>query len=99
MEASDNRGTTDKNETQGEETSLFNANKCISREAIRQQREILFKKADELGKINDVDIYILVYDSRRYHLYSSKGEPSWPLFKEYIVYLTYPLDMIYINEI
>ena len=98
MEASDNRGTTDENETQGEETGLSDANKRIGREAIRRRRETLFRKADELGKMSDAHIYILVYDGGRYYLYSSRDEPSWPPSKEHIVYLIHPPDMIHTNE-
>lgn len=98
METSDNSGTTEENETQGEGTGLSDSNNRIGREAIRRRRETLFRKADELGKMSDAHIYLLVYDSGRYHLYSSRDESSWPPSKEHIVYLTYPLDMVHTNE-
>ena len=97
MEASNNHRTTEENETQGEETGLPNTNKCINKEAICRQRETLFRKADKLGKMSDAHIYLLVYDGGRYHLYLSRNKPSWPLSEEHIVYLTYPLNMVYTN--
>ena len=98
MEASDNRGTIEENETQGEGTGLSDSNKCIGREAIRRRRETLFRKADELGKMSDAHIYLLVYDGGRYYSYLSIDEPFWPPSEEHIVYLTYPLDMVHTNQ-
>ena len=49
--------------------------------------------------MSNAHIYLLVYNSGRYHLYLSRNKPSWPLSEEHIIYLTYSLNTVYTNQI
>ncbi len=50
----------------------------LLREKLRKRRTNLFKKANELARMTNSKIYIVVQHDDKYHTYKSTEESNWP---------------------
>lgn len=57
----------------------------IARERFRGRKNCLFKKAYEVGKLYQTDVYLVLYRNHRFYTYSSRDEASWPSSEKQIV--------------
>ncbi len=57
----------------------------IARERFRERKNCLFKKAYEVGKLYQTDVYLVLYRNHRFYTYNSRDEASWPSFEKQIV--------------
>ena len=48
------------------------------RERFRKRRKSLIKKANELSILCNTDLYLVMYQSGRYYIYSSTDRQGWP---------------------
>ncbi len=49
----------------------------LLREKLRKRRTNLFKKANELARMTNSKIYIIVQHDDKYHIYKSTEESNW----------------------
>lgn len=52
--------------------------KRAEREKFRKRSKNLFKKANELSRMCNTDLYLILYREGKYHTYSSTDRQGWP---------------------
>jgi len=57
----------------------------LLREKLRKRRINLFKKVNELARMTDSKIYIVIQYNDKYHIYKSIEESNWPLPEREII--------------
>ena len=43
------------------------------------------KKADQLAKITDINVYLVIHHNRKYQIYKLTDQPEWPPSKKEMV--------------
>lgn len=57
----------------------------VVREKARKRTKNLFKKANELAKIADANVYVVIDRSGKFQVYKSTDTPGWPPSEQEIV--------------
>ena len=57
----------------------------LLREKLRKRRTNLFKKANELARMTNSKVYMVVQHDNKYHTYKSTEESNWPPSEREIV--------------
>ena len=64
----------------------------LTNEKFRKRKDSLLRKGDELSKLCEAGVYILLYHNNRFYVYTSEESPAWPPTPEKIVRLLLELE-------
>ena len=57
----------------------------MSNEKFRKRKESILRKGNELGRLFQADIYIILRYKGKFHIYTSSDDSSWPPKQDDIV--------------